>query len=136
MRFTSLFILIASAVACLVIGYRYFTRGSFMPYQEAAAGVRFDDLGPGLRIVIQAMMHVIGGGFGGLGLSLMWFGVELCSGQMWAGGAILSVSVVTLAPALFATRYIAELGHHEQPPSYLLSGLSLAILLGVLVAYL
>ena len=90
------------ALIALAMGARYLARRDFLPYQAQATGRSVGELDPGLRVVILAMLKVVGGGFLAFGLAALGLDALLWSGQRLAGYALAAGASALLAPAYFA----------------------------------
>ena len=45
----------------LAFGLAYLVRSEFMPYHAIAAGMRWDELGTGVQVLILGLMRAVGG---------------------------------------------------------------------------
>ncbi len=93
--------LVVAALLGLVFGGRYLNARTFMPYHATAAGNSWSELDPGIQAVVVAMLRIVGGAFAGLGVTILWLCFALYEGARWAPWAILMISAVMLAPALY-----------------------------------
>jgi hypothetical protein len=94
-------LLVIAALLGLVFGGWYLSARTFMPYQAIASGKTWPELESGVQAVILAVLRIVGGAFAGLGLTILWLCFALHEGARWAPWAILTISAVMLAPALY-----------------------------------
>ena len=90
------------ALIALSMGARYLARGDFLPYQAHATGRSVADLDPGLRVVVLAMLKVIGGGFLASGVMALGLDALLWSGERLAGYVFAAGATALLVPAYIA----------------------------------
>jgi hypothetical protein len=89
------------ALGGILFGVRYMRREAYLPYHADVAGKSWDDLDPGVQVIILGMLKIIGGGFATLGVTLLWLCFALYEGARWAPWAILTISAVALGPMLY-----------------------------------
>ena len=59
------------ALGGIVFGVRYMRREAFLPYHAEVAGKSWEEIDPGIQVVILGMLRIIGGGFATLGVTLL-----------------------------------------------------------------
>jgi len=105
------------AVVALAMGLRYLSRADLLPYQAKATGRTIGDLDPALRVVILAMIRVVGGGF--LSFGVLALGLTFClwRGETVAGYALALGAAALLGPAGFAASSIVKLAPASGAPT-------------------
>jgi hypothetical protein len=59
------------ALGGILFGVRYMRREKYLPYHADVAGKSWNELDPGVQIIILGMLKIIGGGFVALGVTLL-----------------------------------------------------------------
>jgi hypothetical protein len=85
---------------------RYVSRSELMPYQAKATGRSLAQLDPTQRVVILAMLRVIGGGFLAFGVAALGLSALLWRGERLAGVALTAAAAALLFPAYWAASSI------------------------------
>jgi hypothetical protein len=127
-------LLLFAAVLWLVMGVKYWRRTTFMTYQAAVVGKSWSELDSGTQAVMLGMLRVIGGGFAGIGLALLWLCLALYQGAHWAPWAILSISATTLGPLLYVTLTLRSVQPAANPPVREIVGGAVLTVAGVCAA--
>ena len=89
-------------------GLVYVTRREFMPYHSAAVGMSWGEVSPALRVVILAMIRLIGSAF--LAIVFLMASILLIPfrrGASWAKWALGAGGLWVSASSLFATLSVA-----------------------------
>ena len=107
------------AFVALAMGLRYLSRADFLPYQAKATGRTVGDLDPALRVVILAMIRVVGGGFLGFGVLSLGLTICLWRGELVAGYALTLGAAALLGPAWWAAHSITKLAPDSGAPTKL-----------------
>ena len=100
----------------ILFGVRYMRREEYLPYHAAVAGKPWNELDPGVQVVILGMLKIIGSGFVTLGVTLLWLCFALHEGVRWAPWAILTVSAVALGPMLYVATKLRAFRPEAQTP--------------------
>lgn len=108
--------LVIVALTVILFGVRYMRCDSFMPYHSAVAGKSWFELDAGVQRVVLGMLRMIGGGFGTLGVTLLWLCFALHEGVRWAPWAILTVSAMALVPMLYVAIQLRSFRPDAQTP--------------------
>lgn len=124
MREASVGLLIVVALVGLVMAARYLAATTLMPYQQRALDRRWDEIEAGERVVMRAMLRVVGGGFLSLALTMAWAAYEIHAHNPIAPWAALVVAVAAMGPAVSATLLLRRFRPATRPPT----GLALAAL--------
>jgi hypothetical protein len=92
----------------LAFGFAYLLRSEFMPYHAVAAGMRWDELGRGLQVLILGLMRAVGGACLAIAvLELAVLFVPFRQGAVWARWAIPAGGLLITAAALYAMNFVA-----------------------------
>lgn len=109
-------LLAIAAIICIAFGLRYFLTREFMPYHATVAGKAWTQLEPGLQTVILGMLKIVGGGFAGYGVALLWLLIPLRQGLWWAPSAVLAISAANLLPVLYVTVWLRRMEPSAKTP--------------------
>ena len=104
------------ALGGILFGVRYLRREAYLPYHAEVAGKSWDELDPGVQIIILGMLKIIGSGFATLGVTLLWLCFALHEGARWAPWAILTISAVALGPMLYVAIKLRAFRPDAQTP--------------------
>jgi hypothetical protein len=104
------------ALGGILFGVRYMRREKYLPYHADVAGKSWNELDPGVQIIILGMLKIIGGGFVTLGVTLLWLCFALHEGARWAPWAILTISAVELGPMLYVAIRLRAFRPDAQTP--------------------
>jgi hypothetical protein len=104
------------ALGGILFGVRYMRREAYLPYHAAVAGKSWNELDPGVQVIILGMLKIIGGGFATLGVTLLWLCFALYEGARWAPWAILTISAVELGPMLYVAIRLRAFRPDAQTP--------------------
>jgi hypothetical protein len=104
------------ALGGILFGVRYMRREAYLPYHAAVAGKSWNELDPGVQVIILGMLKIIGGGFATLGVTLLWLCFALYEGARWAPWAILTISAVELGPMLYVAIRLRTFRPDAQTP--------------------
>ena len=97
-------------------GVTYLFRPEFMPYHAVAVGMPWADVTPSFRVLILALMRVIGGAcLAVVVLELILLFVPFRQGVAWARWAIPAGGLVICAGALYGMLYVG-LNTSATPP--------------------
>ncbi|MFO7932393.1 MAG: hypothetical protein ACQETG_00405 [Thermodesulfobacteriota bacterium] len=96
------------ALAFLVFAIVYLTCQSFMPYHQQAAGMNWDQISPGMQVLIQALMKMTAAGFFVISFSmLILLFIPFRRGQQWAHRAIALLGLIWSGMSLYVTSVVA-----------------------------
>ena len=115
----------------VLFGVRYMRRGEYLPYHAAVAGKSWNELDPGVQVVILGMLKIVGAGFVTLGVSLLWLCFALHEGAWWAPWAILTVSAIALGPMLYVATKLRAFRPEAKTPVRPTVAMMLLIIVGV-----
>jgi hypothetical protein len=118
----SVLLFAVNALVALAMGLRYLGRADLLPYQSKATGRTISDLDPALRVVVLAMIRVVGGGFLSFGVLALGLTACLWRGELVAGYALTLGAAALLGPAWFAASSIGKYAPDSGAPT----GLTLA----------
>jgi hypothetical protein len=62
------------------------------------------------------MLKIVGGGFAGYGVALLWLLIPLRQGLWWAPAAVLAISAATLLPVLYVTVWLRHMEPTAKTP--------------------
>jgi hypothetical protein len=124
------------ALGGIVFGVRYMRREAFLPYHAEVAGKSWEEIDPGIQVVILGMLKIIGGGFATLGVTLLWLCLALRGGAHWAPWAILTISAVALVPMLYVAVKLRAFRPDAQTPVRPVLAMMMLIVVGVGLALL
>jgi hypothetical protein len=124
------------ALGGIVFGVRYMRREAFLPYHAEVAGKSWEEIDPGIQVVILGMLKIIGGGFATLGVTLLWLCLALRGGAHWAPWAILTISAVALVPMLYVAVKLRAFRPDAHTPVRPVLAMMLLIVVGVGLALL
>ena len=99
-------LVVVAALISIAFGIRYIVSSQYMPYHAVVAGRSWSELEPGIQTVIRGLFKVAAAGFLGFGVSLLWLLIPLHSRAAWAPWAVLSITVVSVAPTLHVTLWL------------------------------
>ena len=105
-----------AALIAIFFGMRYFLAKQFMPYHAVVAGKAWAELEPGVQTIILGMLKIIGGGFATYGLALLWLLVPLNAKEPWTPWAVLSLTAVSILPALYVTLALRRVAPSARTP--------------------
>jgi hypothetical protein len=106
-------------------------REKYLPYHADVAGKSWNELDPGVQIIILGMLKIIGGGFVTLGVTLLWLCFALHEGARWAPWAILTISAVELGPMLYVAIRLRAFRPDAQTPVRPTLAMMVLIVVGV-----
>jgi hypothetical protein len=109
-------LLAIAAIICIAFGLRYFLTREFMPYHATVVGKSWAQLEPGLQAIVLGMLKIVGGGFAGYGVALLWLLIPLRQGLWWAPAAVLAISAATLLPVLYVTVWLRHMEPTAKTP--------------------
>ena len=104
------------ALGGILFGVRYMRREAYLPYHAAVAGKSWNELDPGVQVIILGMLKIVGAGFATLGVTLLWLCFALHEGARWAPWAILTISAVELGPMLYVAMRLRAFRPDAQTP--------------------
>ena len=119
------------ALAGILFGVRYMRREEYLPYHAAVAGKSWNELDPGVQVVVLGMLKIVGAGFVTLGVTLLWLCFALHEGARWAPWAILTVSAVALGPMLYVALKLRAFRPESKTPVRPTAAMVLLIIVGV-----
>lgn len=112
-------------------GIAYLACPTVMPYHNQAIGMNWEDLAPGLQVLLRNLVTLAGAGFFSVGLScLVILLIPFIRGELWAKWEVPFVLMVSNAFCLYVTASVAA-KTDASPPWQLL----IVILIIVLFAY-
>jgi hypothetical protein len=91
-----------------VMGLVYLFTHRIMPYHARFLGKTQAELEPGPRMLFMLAMRIIGGTYLAVSTGILMLAYRLGKGERWVRGPILAMSMISLAPSLFAT---LKVGH-------------------------
>lgn len=92
-----------AALILLSFGVIYLFRSSFMPYHSAAAQMSWDEVSPGLRYVIEALMRAAAGGFISVALAILMLQFHYQKYRTkWIPELILALGTITMLCLVYA----------------------------------
>lgn len=95
---------LVAAVASGVMGGWYLVASRFQSYHADAAGLGWDELEPGLQVVLRALLNVAGGGWLATAVAIAWLlAVPWRRGERWAEWAAPTVGLAVWLPTTWAT---------------------------------
>ena len=100
----------------ILFGVRYMRREAYLPYHADVAGKSWNELDPGVQVIILGMLKIVGAGFATLGVTLLWLCFALHEGARWAPWAILTISAVELGPMLYVAIRLRAFRPDAQTP--------------------
>ena len=124
------------ALGGILFGVRYMRREAYLPYHADVAGKSWNELDPGVQVIILGMLKIIGGGFATLGVTLLWLCFALHEGARWAPWAILTISAVELGPMLYVAIRLRAFRPDAQTPVRPTLAMMVLIIAGVGLALL
>ena len=92
-----------AALISLAFGVRYFISREYMPYHAVVAGKAWAEVDARMQTVILGLFKIAAAGFCTYGVSLLWLLVPLRAGAAWASWAVLTLTVIEVAPSLYVT---------------------------------
>ena len=104
------------ALGGILFGVRYMRREAYLPYHADVAGKSWNELDPGVQVIILGMLKIVGAGFATLGVTLLWLCFALHEGARWAPWAILTISAVELGPMLYVAMRLRAFRPDAQTP--------------------
>lgn len=120
----------------LVFAYLYLFRHSFMPYHSAAVGMQWGELEPATRVLIIALMRVIGGGWLAVSSAIGWMVyIPMLNGERWSSWAILFIGLSVTIPTFIATLIIKK-KTRGKPPVFVAFASIVMLMLGFFVSIL
>jgi hypothetical protein len=119
------------ALGAILFGVRYMRREGYLPYHAVVAGKSWDELDPGVQIIILGMLKIIGSGFATLGVTLLWLCFALHEGARWAPWAILTISAAALGPMLYVAIKLRAFRPDAQTPVRPTAVMMMLIVVGV-----
>lgn len=96
-------LVLLAALISLAFGVRYFTSKGYMPYHAVVAGKAWAEVDPRMQTVILGLFKIAAAGFCTYGVSLLWLLLPLRAGAVWASWAVLTLTVIEVAPSLYVT---------------------------------
>ncbi len=100
---------VISSVPLFVFGAVYLLRPEFMPYHAEAVGQSWAEVEPAFKILILALMRVVGGAFLALALAIVVIAIKpFREGQAWATWLLPAISLMALGASLMATMSVAR----------------------------
>ena len=105
-----------AALVTLAFGVRYFFATQYMPYHAAVAGKAWTELEPGMQAVIRGLFTITAAGFLTYGVSLLWLLIPLSGRSAWAPWALLSLTLVEVAPTLYVTLWLRRQAPSARTP--------------------
>lgn len=102
----ALALVVVAGLVSIAFGIRYFFATEYMPYHAVVAGKAWSELEPGMQTVIRGLFKVAAAGFLSYGVSLLWLLIPLHGRAGWAPWALLSLTVITIAPTLYVTAWL------------------------------
>ena len=121
-----------TALAGLLFAGLYLFRPAFMPYHEIAVGRPWNELEPGYRMVVLALMRVSGGGFLAASVAIIvLLLIPFRHDRYWARIVIPVIALAELVPVLVATLNVKI--HSLATPPYVLVSILVALLFASLV---
>jgi len=111
----------------LVFAYLYLSRSEFMPYHAVAVGRNWQDVDPGMQVLIIALMRVSGGGWlaTSLGIALMIWARNKYK-QLFFSAALVLIGLGCVIPTLIATLYVRN--NSPANPPWIAATLAILIL--------
>jgi hypothetical protein len=109
-------LLALAAAISILFGVRYYLAREFMPYHAIVAGRTWLELDAGVRTIILGMLKIVGGGFAGYGVALLWLLIPLRQAQAWAPWAVLTVTAAVLLPVLYVTVWLRRVEPAAKTP--------------------
>jgi len=102
----------------LIFASLYLFRKRFMPYHAEAVGKPWIELDQNIRVLIIALMRVVGGGWlvASLVIGLIFY-FSFLNGESWAAWAILLAGLSVTIPTLIAT-LIVRTRTYGKPPVF------------------
>jgi hypothetical protein len=98
-----LVLVVMAALISLAFGVRYFTSGAYMPYHAVVAGKSWPEVDAGMQAVILGLFKIAAAGFCTYGAGLLWLLVPLRERAAWASWAVLTLTLIEVAPSLYVT---------------------------------
>jgi len=99
----SIGLLLLSSALTLGFALHYLFTKSWLHRHGVIAQMAWTDVPPRVRLIILAMMRVIGAGLLSLSVTLAWLAVPLYRGENWASGAILSAEAANGLCTMYVT---------------------------------
>ena len=124
------------ALGGILFGVRYMRREAYLPYHADVAGKSWNELDPGVQVIILGMLKIVGAGFATLGVTLLWLCFALHEGARWAPWAILTISAVELGPMLYVAMRLRAFRPDAQTPVRPTLAMMVLIIAGVGLALL
>ena len=107
---------LGGSLALLVFALRYYLKPTVMPYHLVAMGKHWEELEPGTRIILLALMRCAAAGYlttTVAAVSLVIAGVM--QHQAWANGALLMIFVSLLLPLTLVMLQVRRLTPGRPP---------------------
>jgi len=91
----------------LVYGFMYLFKPQFMPYHSIVIGLSWEQVPLGFKVVILALMRVVGGTFLALAIALlMILNIPFRNGYRWAYYTVPTVGLLCAGVSLYATLFV------------------------------
>ena len=134
MRHFAFALLPLGAVLSLGASARYMATPEFMPYHAVVAGIQWQQLSPGVQVVILGMLRILAGGFAACGLALGALALVAYRGQVWAAGACAAVGAAVWVPTVAVTLMLRSAQPKAEPPTVASANILMVILVGAVLA--
>jgi len=124
-------IYVAVCLLGLAFGIAYLGCSTVMPYHHQAIGVNWEDLGPGLQVMLQNFVNFAGAGFitGSLSCLIMLI-IPFRRGELWAKRAVPLVLMIFNGFCLYVSATVAAKTDASPPWQ-----LSIVVIIVILAAY-
>lgn len=112
-----------------VFAFIYLFRPEFMPYHEMAVGKDWNEIDPGMKVLILALMRVSGGGWlaTAISISVLLISRSKFKSSIFSIGLVL-VGLGALIPTLYATLYVRSNSPADPPWFAAAGGIALLII--------
>lgn len=97
-----------NGLLCLVFGFRYLFCNTIMPYHQQAIGMKWEELEPGLQVLLNGLIKIAASGFFILGIStIVLLIIPFRKGERWAKWSIPALLLLWLGFGLYVPLNIA-----------------------------
>jgi hypothetical protein len=115
-------------LSLFAFGIAYFFCPTIMPYHHEAIGTPWEALGPGVQVLLQALIKMTAAGFFVCALSIgVILFIPFRRGEKWAHRAIPALALVMMGISLYVTLKVAWATGASTPWPASLIGILLAI---------
>ena len=123
------FIYLLGVLTLFAFGVAYSMCSTIMPYHHEAIGTPWDTLGPGVQVLLQALIKMTAAGFfvAGLSIAAILF-IPFRRGEKWAHRVIPTLVFVMMGISLYVTLKVAWTTGAATPWPAALVGFLMAII--------